>query len=92
MIGAPRKHVASLYELSMLEQGEFWDLVAEVRGRLLTSLKPDGFKIGFSDVEISDDANFHAHVHIIPYRRGSNPDLPGGIHWVVADSAEFERK
>lgn len=45
----PRKHVGSIYELSAGEQSAIWDLVAEVRQRLLTGLRPDGFNIGVND-------------------------------------------
>jgi histidine triad (HIT) family protein len=37
-----RKHVASIYELSADEQSSVWEMVAEVRERLLIGLKPDG--------------------------------------------------
>ncbi len=36
----PRKHVGSIYELNADEQAALWSLVAEVRERLLTGMKP----------------------------------------------------
>ena len=42
----PRKHVSTIYELTIIEQQALWDLVADVRARLLTGLMPDGFSIG----------------------------------------------
>jgi diadenosine tetraphosphate (Ap4A) HIT family hydrolase len=44
----PRKHVGSIYELSGLEQMAIWELVADVRQRLLTRSHPDGFNIGLN--------------------------------------------
>ena len=40
----PRRHVASIYQLELAEQAAVWELVSEVRRRLRTDLKPDGFE------------------------------------------------
>jgi hypothetical protein len=45
----PRRHVASVYDLTSSEQQALWDLVAETRGRLLSDFNADGFNIGFND-------------------------------------------
>ena len=45
--------------------------------RLLTDLQPDGFNIGFNDGLAAGQAVAHAHVHIIPRRKGDVSD-PGG--------------
>ena len=89
MIVATRKHVASMYELSLSGQTAMWELVAEVRKRLLTGLKPESFKIGFSDGTVAGQTVSHAHVHIIPQRQGQETDLPTGVQWVVADNQPF---
>jgi hypothetical protein len=47
----PRKHVGSVYEISAKEQSAIWDLVAEVRERLLITLKPDAWKRLVRNVE-----------------------------------------
>ena len=85
----PRKHVKSTYELGIDEQREIWMLVAEVRDRLLTSLKPDGFNIGFNDGVAAGQTIAHAHVHIIPRRHGDVRDPRGGIRWILADKAPY---
>ena len=48
---APRKHVGSIYKLTAEEQFSVWSLVAEVRERLLTELKPDAFNIVVNDAD-----------------------------------------
>jgi diadenosine tetraphosphate (Ap4A) HIT family hydrolase len=88
----PRKHVSTIYELTMPEQRAIWELVGEVRRRLLTGLKPDGFNIGFNDGLAAGQTVEHAHVHIIPRRNGDVPDPRGGIRWVIADNAPYWRK
>lgn len=45
----PKRHVASLYELSIDEQLDVWRLVAQVRASLIAELRPDGFNIGLND-------------------------------------------
>lgn len=62
----PRKHVMTIYHLKPSEQSAIWKLVSEVRERLLTGLKPDGFNIGFNDGLAAGQTVQHAHVHIIP--------------------------
>ncbi len=86
---APRQHVASIYELSSDQQSAIWDLVAEVRQRLLVGLKPDGFNIGFNDGLAAGQTVEHAHIHVIPRRDGDVPDPRGGIRWVLADKAKY---
>jgi diadenosine tetraphosphate (Ap4A) HIT family hydrolase len=76
----PRKHVTTIYELTLPEQQGVWKLVAEVRERLLTGLKPDGFSIGFNVGLAAGQTVEHAHVHVIPRRAGDVPDPRGGIH------------
>jgi hypothetical protein len=51
----PRLHFASIYELTAELQSAVWNLVAEVRERLLTGLKLDGFNIGVNDCLASGD-------------------------------------
>jgi diadenosine tetraphosphate (Ap4A) HIT family hydrolase len=88
----PRKHVASIYQLPRSEQTAVWELVSEVRERLLTGLKPDGFNIGFNDGLAAGQTVQHAHVHVIPRREGDVPDPRGGIRWVVAENAPYWKK
>jgi len=71
---APRKHVSTINELDIPEQRAIWDLVAEVRQRLLTGLA-------------AGQIVTHAHVHVIPRRAGDVPEPRDGIRWIIADNA-----
>jgi diadenosine tetraphosphate (Ap4A) HIT family hydrolase len=73
---APRKHVSTIYELTIPEQTAIWELVGEVRERLLTGLMPDGFSIGFSDVLHDGVSANHTAVHVLPRRRGRRRASP----------------
>jgi diadenosine tetraphosphate (Ap4A) HIT family hydrolase len=83
----PRKHVANVYELGPAEQQAVWELVSEVRKRLLIGLAPAGLSIGFSDV-----AGHHVHVHVVPRRAGEDLTLPADIEWVTDDLAPAEKR
>jgi diadenosine tetraphosphate (Ap4A) HIT family hydrolase len=85
----PRKHVSSIYGLTTEEQSAIWSLVAEVRNRLLTGLKPDGFNIGVNDGLAPGQTVEHAHVHIIPRRKGDVADPRGGIRSIIDDKANY---
>ena len=65
--------MATIYELSIGEQKALWELVGEVRDRLLTGLKPDGFNIGFNDGLAAGQTVPHAHIHVIPRRTWRRP-------------------
>lgn len=85
----PRKHVASIYELNAEEQAAVWSLVAQVREQPLTGMKPDAFNIGVNDGLAAGQTVEHAHVHIIPRRKGDVPDPRGGIRWIIAEKAKY---
>ena len=85
----PRKHAASLFELSHEEQSAVWVLAREIRNRLQAELSPDGFNIGLNDGETAGQTVPHAHVHVIPRNRGDVPDPRGGVRWVIPDRAAY---
>src|SRR4051794_5392781 len=89
---APRIHVSSLYELNIEHQSSVWELVAEVRQRLLVGLKPDAFNIGVNDGIAAGQTVEHAHVHVIPRWKGDVADPRGGIRWILDDKANYWSK
>lgn len=85
----PRRHVASLFELTEKEQAEVWKLVAEVRSMLVAEFHPDGFNIGLNDGTAAGQTVMHAHVHVIPRRHGDVADPRGGVRWIIPDKAAY---
>ena len=85
----PRRHVASLFELTSEEQAELWQLVARVRADLIEELHPDAFNIGVNDGEAAGQTVPHAHVHVIPRYRGDVSDPRGGVRWVIPEKAAY---
>ena len=85
----PKRHVASIYELSPDEQAALWMLVGEARQRLQDQFHPDGFNIGVNDGAAAGQTVPHAHIHVIPRRTGDVADPRGGIRWVLPDKARY---
>jgi diadenosine tetraphosphate (Ap4A) HIT family hydrolase len=85
----PKRHVASLFELSDEEQAAVWKLVSKVRALLLSDLQPDGFNVGLNDGASAGQTVMHAHVHVIPRRRGDVADPKGGVRWVIPERAAY---
>ena len=69
-----------------------WDLVSQVRARLVEDLQPDAFTIGVNDGVAAGQTVPHAHVHVIPRWGGDVPDPRGGVRWVIPGKADYWRK
>jgi diadenosine tetraphosphate (Ap4A) HIT family hydrolase len=85
----PKQHVASLFDLSDDEQAAVWRLVAAARAKLWHDLNPDGFNIGVNDGAAAGQTVMHAHVHIIPRRKGDSRDPRGGVRWIKPEKAKY---
>ena len=89
MLVIPMRHVASLFDLREEELAAVWMLVAQVRAMLLVELKPDGFNIGLNDGTSAGQTVLHAHVHVIPRRKGDVVDPRGGVRWIIPGKAQY---
>ena len=71
------------------EQAAIWRLVAQVRGKLASERRPDGFNVGVNDAPAAGQTVPHAHVHVIPRRVGDVADPRGGVRWVLPGKARY---
>ena len=85
----PRRHVVSLFDLTMVEWVELGQLLAEVRAALQAEFGPDGFNVGINDGAVAGQMVMHLHVHLIPRYRGDRPDPRGGVRWIFPDKARY---
>ena len=85
----PKRHVASIFDLSDEEQAAIWKLVAQVRAKLWHDLAADAFNIGINDGGAAGQTVMHAHVHLIPRRKGDSPDPRGGVRWIKPEKANY---
>ena len=80
MLVAPRRHVPGFYDLDVHEQRLVWSVVEEIRNRIASALKVDGFDVGFA--EGRKDSTAHVHIHVVPRTPGEQVELPPDIEWV----------
>ena len=84
-----RRHVASLFDLTMVEWVELGQLLTEVRAALSAELQADGFNIGVNEGTAAGQTVMHVHLHLIPRYHGDQPDPRGGIRWIFPDKARY---
>jgi len=85
----PRRHVRSVFDLDPDEQLAVWDLVAAVRDELLLTPGVGAVNVGINDGEAAGQTVPHAHVHVIPRRKGDVPDPRGGVRWILPERAPY---
>ena len=84
---APRRHVAAFYDLDVQEQRLVWGALEQLRQRIGTRLRVEGFAVGFVDAPVGDDGSTHAYLHLIPRIPGEKILLPEA-EWVELGLAE----
>jgi diadenosine tetraphosphate (Ap4A) HIT family hydrolase len=85
----PRRHEPDFLALTAAEQAAVWALAASVTRQLHASHAPDGYNIGVNVGEAAGQTIDHAHLHVIPRRRGDVADPRGGIRWVLPGKAAY---
>jgi diadenosine tetraphosphate (Ap4A) HIT family hydrolase len=83
----PRKHVARIFDLSLLEQAAIGAWLPGAR----VPLRPDAFTIGINDGVAAGQTVPHAHVHVIPRWNGDVLDPRGGVRWVIQTALSIGR-
>lgn len=81
----PKRCVALLTELEDHEIEECWKLVMDIARTRGT----DGINIGVNIGEAAGQTVPHAHIHIIPRRKGDSPDPRGGVRKVIPEKAVY---
>ena len=82
LVVAPRRHVATFYDLDVQEQHMIWDAMSELCRRIAESIPVEGFDACFVDSPPGDELDFHTYVHLIPRVPGGRADLPRDAEWV----------
>ncbi|MCX6116122.1 MAG: HIT domain-containing protein [Proteobacteria bacterium] len=62
----PKRHRETVFDLTEEEILATFRMLAEVKTWLDDKYKPDGFNIGWNCGEVGGQAEFHAHMHVIP--------------------------
>jgi diadenosine tetraphosphate (Ap4A) HIT family hydrolase len=85
----PRRHVESVFDLDEAELADLWRLVARVRDDVRRRAGVTACTVGINDGADAGQTVSHAHVHVIPRRRGDVPDARGGVRWVIPRNAAY---
>jgi diadenosine tetraphosphate (Ap4A) HIT family hydrolase len=85
----PRRHEADFLALTPAEQAAVWALLPTVVAHIAVNGRPDGYNIGINVGEAGGQTIAHAHLHVIPRRRGDVPDPRGGVRWVIPSNARY---
>jgi len=85
----PKRHFVSLFEATKEEMVALFALLDDVRERLLTERKPDGFNIGINDGAAAGQTIFHLHIHLIPRYKGDCEDPRGGVRKLFPGRARY---
>ena len=80
----PYHHIANPLELNPDEITEVWQLIQDMRKRLLAEDSLiSGFNVGFNSGHDAGQTIFHTHIHLIPRRCGDVEKPRGGVRGVI---------
>lgn len=80
----PRRHVASWFEATPVEQAAIMALAEEIRAELEQQPEPPhGYNLGINIGEAAGQTVMHLHLHVIPRFHGDVDDPRGGVRHVV---------
>ena len=85
----PKRHVASFFDLSEVEQHDLLRLVNTQHAALKTELEFQDCNVGINDGPLAGQTVAHCHIHLIPRYSGDVADPRGGIRWVIEDKADY---
>lgn len=85
----PKRHVSSLFEITMPEQQALWDLLYTAKQELDESRAPDGYNIGINDGPAAGQTIPHLHIHLIPRYIGDMTDPRGGVRGVIPEKQRY---
>jgi diadenosine tetraphosphate (Ap4A) HIT family hydrolase len=85
----PKRHVASLFELTAEEFNALHELLHSTRAQLDAAYQPDGYNIGVNVGVAAGQTVFHVHVHVMPRYAGDCADPRGGVRWVLPEVAVY---
>src|SRR5512134_3661819 len=85
----PRRHVASLFDLTMEERIAMLELLDGAKRELDERYRPDGYNIGINDGVAAGQSIMHLHIHMMPRYRGDKADPRGGVRWILPEKAAY---
>ncbi|MBM0105824.1 HNH endonuclease [Steroidobacter sp. S1-65] len=92
LLAIPKRHVSDYFELGSAEVRACQQLIEQGRELLMAS-DPliEGFNVGINSGTVAGQTILHAHIHLIPRRRGDCPNPRGGVRAVIPGRADYSR-
>jgi diadenosine tetraphosphate (Ap4A) HIT family hydrolase len=87
----PFRHVASFFDLTGQEQQAAWELVFQMKDRLVHERQPDGFNVGINVGACAGQTVMHVHIHLIPRYRGDMQNPEGGVRGVIPEKRAYRK-
>jgi len=85
----PKRHIVSFFEATPEEQAALFEILGEIRSRLIAERRPDGFNFGVNDGAAAGQTVMHLHIHLIPRYLGDTADPRGGVRWIMPEKAPY---
>ena len=86
----PKRHAVTFFDLFEPERRAVNQLLDQLRVEILQKDSAvSGFNIGMNSGEAAGQTVDHAHVHMIPRRKGDVPDPRGGVRGVIPGKASY---
>jgi diadenosine tetraphosphate (Ap4A) HIT family hydrolase len=85
----PRRHVASVFDLTTDEVAAVMELLVRAKARLDGLYLPDGYNVGVNVGRDAGQTVMHAHVHLIPRRGGDVSNPRGGVRNVIPGKGDY---
>jgi diadenosine tetraphosphate (Ap4A) HIT family hydrolase len=85
----PKRHVASIWEMTTEEYIDAFGLVRQVKDVLEKNFEPQGFNVGANCGDAAGQSVSHAHIHIIPRYLGDVPNPRGGIRNIIPGKGNY---
>jgi ATP adenylyltransferase len=85
----PKRHLASLWEMTTEEYTDAFALMRQVKDVLQEQFNPQGFNIGVNCGHAAGQTVFHAHIHLIPRYTGDVPNPRGGVRNIIPGKGNY---
>ncbi|MCX6803402.1 MAG: HIT family protein [Candidatus Diapherotrites archaeon] len=79
----PKKHILSFFDLTAIEQKEFFEILGKTKEVVQKQFSPDGFNIGINEGNAAGRSIDHFHCHLIPRYFGDIKNPVGGVRNIL---------
>ena len=86
----PIRHVSDYFDLSQEEKADIENLLVKQKKHIMElDENVCGFNVGINIGETAGQTVFHAHVHLIPRRKGDVNEPRGGVRGVIPERQTY---